>query len=89
MMYQRPMRQIQCKQNNNNGFFDLIVLGISLYSLWINTQNLQANRAQAYETQKVSKGLEEVNRELDTLNRSNLICRVKNQIEKENLHENN
>lgn len=76
------MRPIQSKQNTNNSFFDLIILGVSLYSLYINTQNLQANRMQAVESRNIAKGLDEVNRELDTLNRSSFIEKVKNELDK-------
>lgn len=78
-MYQRPMRPIRQKQTGN-WFFDLIVIGVGIYGVYINTQNLRANRANAYATQQVAKGLEEVNRELDILNRSDLVCNLHNKL---------
>ena len=79
------MNRQRYPQNTNNGMIDLLGLGFALVSLWLSAQNLQANRAQAVESRRIAEGLEEVNRELDTLNKSDLLCRVKNHIEKEKL----
>jgi hypothetical protein len=90
MQSQRPLRPYQYKQqntNNDNWFVGLFSVGISIYIAYINTKNLEYNRQNAVASQNIAKGLEEVNRELDTLNKSDLVYKIHNHTEKGNNNE--
>lgn len=51
---------------------------VNVAALWISYENLQYNRLQAYQSARVAD-------QLRTLNRSNLMIDINNQISKENL----
>ena len=57
-------------RKQNNVIYDILSIGLSLYIAYINTRNLEYNRANAIASKNIAIGLREVNRELDILNRN-------------------
>lgn len=75
-MYKNQMRRLNRRNNNRINGEVWLAIFVNVAALWIAYENLQYNRADAYQSARIAD-------QLRTLNRSNLMLQINNELCKE------